>query len=192
MGRRKEIFGKGCVFHIFNRGCNKEKMFFDNDNYGFLLEKLKAYSNEFDVSVIAYCLMPNHYHLILKQNSEHPLSKCIQHTFNSYTKAINKRYRRSGTLFEGKYKAREIYDTRTILEVSRYVHRNPLDGGLVKNIEDWKYSNYHEWISSRNGSLCDKKFIKAHFPNPDDYKKYVLDYYSFKQMINDLKKLKYI
>jgi len=192
MGRRKEIFAKGCVFHIFNRGCNKENIFFDDDNYGFLLEKLRTYTKEFDVSVIAYCLMPNHYHLILKQKGEISLSKCIQHTFNSYTKAINKRYRRSGTLFEGKYKAREIYDDKSILEVSRYVHRNPLGGGLVKNIEDWKYSNYQEWIDIRNGNLYDKKFVKVHFPNPDDYKQYVLDYYSFKQMIKDLKKLKYI
>ncbi len=188
MGRRTEVFQKDSVFHIYNRGCNKSKIFFEEENYEFLINKVRKYSKEFDISVIAYCLMPNHYHFILKQNSEMGLNKCVQNIFNSYTKAINKRYKRSGTLFEGKFKANEIFEDSTILEVCRYVRRNPLEAGLVKNLEDWQYSNYLEWIRLRNGDLCDEEFIANNFPNPHDYKKYVLDYYSTKQMLKKLKK----
>jgi REP element-mobilizing transposase RayT len=188
MGRRTEVFQKGSVFHVYNRGCNKSKIFFEEDNYIFLIKKVKKYSKEFKVSVIAYCLMPNHYHFVLRQNSEMGLNKCVQCIFNSYTKAINKRYKRSGTLFEGKFKANEIYEGATVLEVCRYVHRNPLEAGLVKNLEDWQYSNYTEWIRLRDGDLYDKEFIVKYFPDPYDYKKYVLDYYSTKQMLKELKK----
>jgi REP element-mobilizing transposase RayT len=188
MGRRTEVFQKDSVFHVYNRGCNKSKIFIEEENYVFLINKVRKYSKEFDISVIAYCLMPNHYHFILKQNGELGLNKCVQNIFNSYAKAINKRYKRSGTLFEGKFKANEIYEDTTVLEVCRYVHRNPLEAGLVKNLEDWQYSNYPEWIRLRNGDLCDEEFIANNFPNPHDYKKYVLDYYSTKQMLKELKK----
>jgi REP-associated tyrosine transposase len=189
---RTEAFQKGSVFHIYNRGCNRAKIFFEHENYTFLLRKSEKYIVKFDISVLAYCLMPNHYHFVLRQNNTQPLNSCIQLIFNSYTKAINKRYQRSGTLFEGRFKAREIYDDKTILEVCRYVHRNPLDDGLVNDLEDWKYSNYHEWIGLRNSKLYDHSFVAKHFNNPDDYKKYVLDYYSSKQVVKDLKKLGYL
>ena len=189
---RTEAFQKGSVFHIYNRGCNRTKIFFENDNYKFLLRKTELYTAKFDISVLAYCLMPNHYHFVLRQNNTQLLNSCIQLIFNSYTKAINKRYRRSGTLFEGRFKAKEIYDDKTILEVCRYIHRNPLDDGLVKNLEDWEFSNYHEWIGLRNSNLYDHNFIVKHFPTQNDYRKYVLDYYSFKQVVKDLKKLGYL
>jgi len=188
MPYRTDVFLKGSVYHIY-RGCNRTKIFLEEENYIFLLRKIKEYIIKFDISVIAYCLMPNHYHLILRQNSVQPLNTCVQHIFNSYTKAINRRYNRDGTLFEGRFKAKEIYDDKTILEVCRYVHRNPLDDGLVNNLEDWGYSNYHEWIGIRNGKLWDHNFVLKHFPKPSDYKRYVLDYYSFKQIVKDLKKL---
>ncbi|GBD87973.1 transposase IS200 like protein [bacterium BMS3Abin03] len=188
MGRRAEVFQKGSVYHIYNRGCNKDKIFFEDRNYLFLLRKVRKYTEQFDITVIAYCFMPNHYHFIFRQNSDLEINNCVQNIFNSYTKAINKRYKRRGTLFEGKFKAKEIYEDQSVLEVCRYVHRNPLEAGLVKNLEDWQYSNYSEWIGLRSGDLCDKDFIVKNFPNPDDYKKFVLDYYSTKQMLKKLKK----
>ncbi len=66
MGIRKTIFEKGNYYHIYNRGCNKENIFWEHDNYIYLLKKLKEYKEEYNITVIAYCLMPNHYHLLLK------------------------------------------------------------------------------------------------------------------------------
>jgi len=189
MPRRSQVFQKDSVYHIYNRGCNKNKIFFEDENYFFLLSKIKIYTKKFNISVLAYCLMPNHYHFVLRQDSDIKINVCLQHIFNSYTKAINKRYRRSGTLFEGRFKVNEIYEDKSILEVCRYVHRNPLDDGLVDNLEEWQFSNYLEWIRLRNGVLCDREFIKKHFPDSGSYKQFVLDYLSFKQIVNNLKKL---
>ena len=186
MSSRNEVFKQGSFFHIYNRGCNKNKIFFEEDNYTYLLRKIKNFTSEFMISVIAYCLMPNHYHLLLKQNSEKPLNKCVQFIFNSYSKAINKKYNRSGTLFEGKFKSVEV-DEEEALKVCRYIHRNPLDDKLVNNLEDWKYSNYLDWIGKRNGVLYDKDFMKKHFPKPELYKKFVIDYFSDKQAADELR-----
>ena len=188
MPSRNVIFERGSSFHIFNRGCNKNKIFFDDDNYIFLLNKIKHFSSEFNISVIAYCLMPNHYHIILKQNSNKPINRCIQYIFNSYVKAINKRYKRSGTLFQGKFKSVEIYDDKSILNVCRYIHRNPIDDKLVDNIEDWEFSNYLDWIGKRNNGLVDKDFINKYFPVPELYSKFVLEYFSDKQAAHEMKR----
>jgi putative transposase len=190
MPSRNATFDIGSTFHIYNRGCNREKIFFEDDNYIFLLKKIKKYSVEFDISVLAYCLMPNHYHMALRQNAEKQISKCVQLIFNSYVKAINKKYKRSGTLFEGKFKSVEIYDDKSILFVCRYIHRNPIDDKLVSKIEEWKYSNYLEWINQRDGKLIDKSFVKKYFPKPELYSKFVLNYYSDKQAAFEIRKYK--
>lgn len=188
MPSRNATFEIRSTFHIYNRGCNKERIFFEEDNYTFLLNKIEEYSLKFNISVLAYCLMPNHYHLVLKQNSEEQICKCVQFIFNGYVKAINKMYKRSGTLFEGKFKSVEIYDDKSILFVCRYVHRNPIDDKLAAKIEEWKYSNYPEWIDKRDGKLVDKNFVRKYFPDPELYSKFVLDYFSDKQAADEMRK----
>ena len=186
MAKRTVVFKAGRYFHIYNRGAGKAKIFFEEDNYIYFLKKMKEYSAEYEFSIIAYCLMPNHFHLLVRQDSEQPLNKALGFMFNAYTKAINKRYSRSGTLFEGSFRSIEVEDKKYLLELCRYIHRNPIDDGLVKNIEDWKYSNYHEWVNKRNGSLFDEQFRDKYFPSGKGYETYVLNHFSnkeFKKMI---------
>lgn len=194
MAKRNVIFKTGRYFHIYNRGAGKDKIFYDEDNYIYLLKKLKEYSNKYEFSVLAYCLMPNHFHLLLRQDADKPLNIALGFMFNAYTKAVNKKYLRSGTLFEGSFKSIQIDDNKYLVELCRYIHRNPIDDGVVKNIEDWKYSNYHEWINKRNGSLFHAKFRDKYFPNGRGYETFVMEYFSNKQanrMIREyLKKLK--
>ena len=178
MGLRKTIFQKNQYYHIYNRGANKENIFLCDENYLYLLRKIKKHSIEFNICVVAYCLMPNHYHFLLGQNDEIPISKCIQALFNSYSKAFNKMYKRSGTLFEGKFKSILVHSEEYLIYLCRYIHRNPIDGEkpLVKEISDWPYSNYLEWICKRNGSMVDYKFVKSYFERGEEYKAFVLDY----------------
>ena len=152
MAKRNIVFSKGSYYHIYNRGCNKQKIFYDEENYLFLLRKVHIYAAKFNITIIAYCLMPNHYHFFIKQNSDLPVNDFIKFLFNSYSKAINKKYKRTGTLFEGPFKAIQVEGYDYMKELCRYIHRNPGDDGLVNNIEDWKYSNYLEWIEKRNGN----------------------------------------
>jgi len=124
--------------------------------------------------------MPNHFHFLMRQDSDRPLNITLGFIFNAYTKAINKRLNRSGTLFQGSFKAIHVEDKKYLIELCRYIHRNPIDDRLVKNIKDWKFSNYHEWINKRNGSLFDVKFRDKYFPNGEGYEAYVLNYFSNK------------
>jgi len=111
MARRKTPFAQGEYYHIYNRGANRQPIFRCGDNYVFLLRRVKRYIVQWQIVVIAYCLMPNHYHFVLLQAGEHPISYFVQSLFNSYTKAFNKMYGRSGTLFEGPFRAAHVTDT---------------------------------------------------------------------------------
>ncbi len=188
MAKRNIEFKSGRYYHIYNRGANRNKIFFEEDNYIYLLKNLKKYSVQKSFSVIAYCLMPNHYHFLLRQDSETKLNLSIGYLFNVYTKAINKKFNRAGTLFEGSFKALEVEDEKYLQELCRYIHRNPVDDKLIKNIEDWEYSNYLEWVGKRNGTLIDIKLRDKYFPLGKGYEEFVLDHFSNKQFRNEMKK----
>jgi len=176
MARRKTDFIEENYYHIYNRGCNRENIFRSDENYLFLILKLKEYSVELNVSVIAYCLMPNHYHFLVKQNGNIKAGLLPQNIFNGYTKAFNKLFGRSGTLFEGPYKSIHVDKTEYVVHLCRYIHRNPFDAKIVTNIEDWKFSNYLECVGKRKGVIFEQEFIKNHFGSFEGYEKFVLDY----------------
>ncbi|MBI3193699.1 MAG: transposase [Ignavibacteriae bacterium] len=176
MSRRSIIFSKGEYYHIYNRGSNREDIFRERENYLYLLRLVNDAIKEYNICVIAYCLMPNHYHFLLRQDSDNTPSDFIQKVFNSYTKAFNKRYYRTGTLFEDRFKAKSVLKQEYLIHLCRYIHRNPIDAHLVKNLEDWEFSNYLEWIGKRNGRLVDLEFVHDNFRSPQEYKKFVLEY----------------
>src|SRR5690242_1754357 len=96
----------GSYYHIYNRGAHQTGIFREKTNYLFVLNKIRKYSRDLQVAVIAYCLMPTHYHFLLRQDAEKSAGLLPQFVFNSYVKAYNKRYDHSGTLFEARYKAK--------------------------------------------------------------------------------------
>jgi REP element-mobilizing transposase RayT len=128
---------------------------------------------ELQIGVVAYCLMPNHYHFLLKQIGTTSAGRCIQLLFNSYTKAFNVMERRTGTLFESPFKAIEVDDPDYLRSLCRYIHRNPVKANLVHQPEEWEFSNYQEWIGLREDVLVDKDFIILNFQSIDAYKEYV-------------------
>lgn len=134
-------YHKGCFYHLYNRGCNKEKIFFDEDNYRYLLKKVKKTYKHYKIKIIAYCLMPNHYHFMIQQISERQAADWIQTLFKGYVQAVNKQQNRSGTLFQGQVRHKLIHKENYLVHISRYIHYNPVDAGLVDKPEDWPYSN---------------------------------------------------
>ncbi len=176
MARRKIAFTQGGHYHIFNHGANRQPIFRENENYRFLLCRVKAAAAEWRVSVLAYCLMPNHYHFVLRQDGERSVSGFMQAIFNSYAKAFNKRYKRTGTLFEGPYWALAVTTEEYLTHLCRYVHRNPLNANLIAHLSEWPYSNYPEWIEARQGALVDRDFVRSRFPTPKAYERFVLEY----------------
>lgn len=123
MAKRKVTFYPGGYYHVYNRGSNRQPIFREEQNYLFLLRRLREQSIKMSISVIAYCLMPNHYHFLLKQDGDVSISELMQTIFNSYSKAFNKMYNRSGTLFEGPFKSihvdRELFDSPLSLHSSQ-------------------------------------------------------------------------
>ena len=176
MPYRRIQFTPGQYYHIYNRGSGHRPIFREQDNYLFVLRLVKKYTSAFDISVIAYCLMPNHYHFLLRQDGTEAAGLLPQRVFNSCTKAFNKRYDCSGTLFEGRYEALHVDKEGYLLHLCRYIHANPVKDGLVSRLEDWPYSNYHEWMGTRHGTLIDRDFVPAFFPAAQTYSQFVLDY----------------
>lgn len=188
MVKRNIEFIKGEYYHIYNRGCNKTDIFYKPTNYPYLMNLMEERPDSFQVSTIAFCLMPSHYHFLLRQNSDISISNFIESVFNSYTKAFNKMFKRTGTLFEGPFKAIHVDNPNYLIQLCRYIHRNPLDAGLVDKLLNWKYSNYLEWIGQRNSLLIDIEFVKNNFIIPEDYIIFVSDYISQDTSDSDLKK----
>jgi putative transposase len=175
MPPKRPPFLPGLYYHFYNRGCDRSLIFSEPDNYLFVLSKIKQYANDLNVSIIAYCLMPNHYHLLVRQNGPNTANLLIQRVFNSYTKAYNKRHQRSGTLFEDSYHVRCVDQTKYLLQLCRYIHFNPVKDGIVQSVENWPYSNYPEWVGLRHGTLFDPNFVRDNFPRADDYRVFVND-----------------
>jgi hypothetical protein len=133
--------------------------------------------------------MPNHYHFLLRQDGTELISVFVQRTFNSYTKAFNKTYQRTGTLFEGPFKSIHVETDNHLIHLCRYIHLNPLEAGLVTNLDDWPYSNYLEWVGKRAGTLYDVQFVQTYFANPDEYEQFVLEYIPSKDVVKTIQNL---
>jgi putative transposase len=163
----------GQYYHVFNRGVDKRNIFSDDENYRFLLRKIKTQLQKFPLTLIAYCLMPNHYHLLLRLEEDSALSPFIQAVFNGYVQAYNQQEKRSGTLFEGRAKIKLIYQNDYFLHIPRYIHLNPVKAGLVTKPEDWPFSNYREFIGLRKGTLFSPGFVTNNYDTPQVYRAFV-------------------
>jgi putative transposase len=161
-------------YHVRNRGCNRERIFANDGNYVFLLRRAKTFSAEYPLTVIAYCLMPTHYHFLLRPEEDGVLSRFIQRLFNSYSQAFNKQQGRSETLFQGRAKSLLVDSDECVLHLCRYIHLNPLQAGLVSHPGDWPFGNRLEWVGRRNSTLVDRAFVRQYFPTGADYEAFVL------------------
>ena len=166
----------GHYYHVYNRGCNREPIFANPGNYTFLLRKVKTYLSRYPLTVIVYCIMPNHYHFLLRAEADNAISPFLRRLFNGYVQAFNRQQKRSGTLFEGRARSVLVKSESHVLHLCRYIHLNPVEAKLVAQPGDWPYSNYLDWIGRRNGKLKDEAFIREYFPTPEAYQRFVAAY----------------
>ena len=179
---------KNHYYHVYNRGNNRQQIFIDKENYHYLLNLLQRYQDQFDVRIIAYCLMPNHYHFLLMQSGDSSISQFLKSTFQSYVQAFNKKYEQTGRLFEGQPKANLIDNDAYLLHICRYIHLNPVESKIVSDIEDWPYSNYLEFIGKRNGKLFESTFLRNFYQSSENYQEFVLEYLNEKLRYSEIKK----
>ena len=169
---RRPLFVPGAYYHIYNRGHNKRTIFVSRDNCSFFLGRLRESVAQDCADVIAYCLMPNHFHLLLKlRNAE--LSPAMQRLSVSYAKAINRQRKLVGSLFQGPFQAIHVDDETYLLHLTRYIHLNPREATLVDKPEDWEFSSHRDDIGLRNGTLPQPEPILREFATPDHYRTFV-------------------
>jgi REP element-mobilizing transposase RayT len=173
MPYRQNVFVPGHIYHIYNRGIDGLMIFANPGNYVYLLRKVKQLVGELSITVLAYCLMPTHYHFVLRQDGEAAVSTFIQRLFQTYTQAFNNQEGRKGALFEGRFRHVLVDRDEYVTHLCRYVHLNPVAAGLVADPAEWLYSNYQEWIGARPGTLVDHAFIRQFFPSSDAYVRFV-------------------
>lgn len=156
-----------------------------------ILENLKG-NSQYRVEIICYCLMPNHIHLLLKQTASEGISKFMSDFANSYTRYFNTKNERKGPLFEGKFKAIRVEADEQLLHLSRYVHLNPYSSYVVKTLKDLEnyfYSSFPEYIETTKTNFCNKKIILDQFSDSVSYKKFVFDQANYQR---ELEKIKYL
>lgn len=162
------FFEQNATYHVYNR--SNETLFYNRDNYLYFIGKLRTHISPF-ADILAYCLMPNHFHLLLNVNKDgaqfstkkkredmQMLSQSVGTILSSYTQAINNQRGRRGVLFAHKTKAKILNDAKNDygLNCFMYIHQNPKLAELVNLIEDWEFSSFPDFIGKRNGSLVNK------------------------------------
>lgn len=210
-----KLYVAGGNYHAYNRGVEKRLIFLDDQDYRVFLSFLKAYlSPQLDpkkvlehpldkmtgsrpvrirplrsfaeeVSLLAYCLMPNHFHLVLYQKESYGMANFLQAICTSYSMYFNKRYKRIGTLFQGPYKAAYIDRDSYLLHVTRYIHLNPKEvtGSRPVSVREYPYSSYPYYLRLKQASWLHPEHILDYFRSAQrrDYR----DFLSYESFVED-------
>ncbi len=180
-----KIFVPDSFYHVYNRGWNLSKIFLDSNDYAYFEELLARYlsinpaidkiGREYphytkDVRLLAYCLMGNHFHILLYQyNDEKATTRLMTSLLTAYTSYFNKRHKRRGSLFESTYKAMRIGDDAQLQHITRYIHLNH------SGYATWKHSSYRDYIGSAREWIHPQPILEL-FSSIDAYKEFVADY----------------
>lgn len=199
----KEFVEDG-VYHVYNRGVEKRDIFLDDQDYAMFLFLLRQYlldpailkqaplgtdpsrieRKNFNkrIDLLGYCLMPNHFHLILQQQSSGDMSQFMKCLATNYAMHFNYKYKRSGVLFQGRYKAILVDNDSHLLQLSRYIHRNPIEllGTYPNNrLTDYAYSSYQEYLGLRNTKWVNPDFVISVLASSDNKNSLRIQYKKF-------------
>lgn len=220
MPGRDISFTNSGVYHIFNKSVEGKKIF-DNQRYAQIFLKIAWYyrstnarirfsslkkigldtreeieasvkqPSTFKVNILAYCLMPNHFHILIEQKNEQGVSKFTSDLLNSFTRYYNIANKRIGPIFLPRFKAVPVIHGDQLIHVSRYIHLNPYSSKIIKEKELlglYKYSSYSHYVSGTANPLVENKRVMELFNfDKDRYKKFVLDHAQHQQMLEAIK-----
>jgi REP element-mobilizing transposase RayT len=184
METRKTPLQPGKYFHIYNRGINGQNIFLEEKNYSYFLEKYSQYVSPY-TDTFAYCLLRNHFHLLIRAKEEEEirrilngkkvnksvswhLSNVFASLFKSYAQAINKRYNRTGGLFEEPFHRIEVSDDSYFTRLVWYIHHNPQKHGFVSDYRDYAHSRFHSHLQEKKTTL-NRKEVLDWFGGKDRY-----------------------
>jgi len=215
MQYRKDPLVSGQFYHVFNRSISGYVLFnndiefsrilrllelcrFEDFTYKYsafidlslemqanIIKNLRLQSNRL-VDIVAFCIMPTHIHLLLKQTNEGGISKYMGRVLNGYSKYFNTNHKRTGPLWTGRFKSVLVKSDEQLLHLTRYIHLNPFSAGIVGNTEDWKYSSYIYYVDKNiNSMLCD--FEGLFNIEASQYRKFVNDRKSYQRDLSIIK-----
>ena len=195
-------FGENRYFHAFNRGNNYQDIFLDDEDYKFFILKIKQ--NIFpgtglkrmkllpakSFSLLSYCLMPNHFHLLLRQNDKSTAQQLLLRICTSYSKYFNKKYNRVGHVFQDRFKQVDIYDNEQLLWLHAYINLNPVLDKIAEQPEKYSWSSYNEIINPIGG-ICDRSFILEKLEGASNIKKFIKDALPVLRINKELRRFKF-
>lgn len=211
MGRRKVPLVTGGYYHIYNKSIAEFQIFRFHDEYIRMRETLRFYRTAIArmnystalkfcggpeslrfhgaerVRLIAYCIMPTHFHLLAEQLIENGVREFLKSTIGSYARYFNMKTGRKGPLWQSRFEARPVETDEDLLHLTRYIHLNPASAGLVQRPEDWEFSSYHEYLGrSKSPRLCE---FKKNVPlSLGEYKKFTEDRADYQRSLQIIKK----
>lgn len=172
---KQDLFESGVVYHVFNRGNNREDIFLEEKNYSFFLSLLKKYLLPL-ADIYAFCLLKNHFHIALRIKDEKLLTEKLKlkpylafsNLFNSYSKAINKTYNRSGSLFQEHLHRIRVEDEDYLMQLIAYIHLNPVKHGFTDDFKQYTYSSYQAYLSEKPTNI-EKNYIMSLFGDKTNF-----------------------
>ena len=184
MGEKSAEFKPLHFYHVYNRAIGNERLFREQKNYTFFLKKWNSYLNGY-LDVWAYCLIPNHFHFLVRIKGENRLSKFqklgksqdeilvnqFRKLFISYTKSFNKTYNRTGSLFQKCFKRVEVDSKRYLQHLIHYIHHNPIHHNFVGEYLEWEYSSYQSILSTSSTKVYRKGVLNL-FSNREKFRSY--------------------
>jgi len=216
---RKDPLVVGEVYHVYNKSIADYIIFNNDSEYTRMMNVIRYYQGgkpavkfsdyirsagvtdgypKIDISIpdqkklveiIAYCLMPTHPHLILKQLKEKGISVFMNHIQNSYTRYFNTKHRRRGPLWEYQFQNRLIKTDEDLLHMTRYIHLNPVTARLVDKPEQWRWSSYKEYLLETKDKAKICKFADILDIKPSSYREFVNDRISYQRELAKIKDL---
>ena len=220
MAIRNLVLATGEIYHVFNRGVERRTVFTNKRDYERALETINYYRftslpvryshflnltktqkenvlaslDDVEATIFSFCLMPNHFHFILKQEAENGISRFMANFANSYSRYFNTKYQRIGPLFQGTFKAVHVESDEQLLHLSRYVHLNPVSSFLVKEgqLDSYPWSSLPEYLKLKRddeNDISDPKLVLGQFKKIDEYQKFVHNQIDYAQELEKIKHL---
>ncbi|MBO4373743.1 MAG: transposase [Lachnospiraceae bacterium] len=159
MARKARMRSSSDTYHVMLRGVNRNQIFFEEEDFDQMIKVLGRCRKMSNYELLAYCLMGNHLHLLMRIRQE-PMSTVFRRIGDSYVYWYNQKYERCGPLFQGRYKSEPVEDESYLLQVWRYILRNPVRAGICERPEDYTYSSAREYLYNKNG-ITDTGLIRG-------------------------------
>ena len=198
MTRQPRALSDSGLYHIVFRGVNHENIFESEADYDYIHKTIQVVKNELGFELYAYCYMNNHVHLLIKEKKMGAISLIMQKILTRYAMYYNIQYERSGSLIGSRYKSKPVEKERYLLPLISYIHRNPVESGMVYRVEDYKYSSYKAYLDKRDelvdtGFLFDiidiKQYLQLHLKDKEGFGEYVEGARSKKRTEGDIRRI---